>query len=116
MGASGRRRARLRNSEVPAESGTDLPEPVRCASAVPDRRQLRGHIWNCGNAGPVRRRRDPPPAGVAASVADRQADRLESPWGLRNEGVVEEWIARPRHPAAAPRIADAPPAPRPAAD
>ncbi len=44
LGQAGRWQSRLRHPEVPARSGADVSEHVRCAPAVSDRRQLRRHF------------------------------------------------------------------------
>ena len=48
-----------------------LPEPVRRAPAVPDRRQLRRHGGDRRNAAAEPARRDPPAAGAAVGVGER---------------------------------------------
>jgi alpha-L-fucosidase 2 len=87
--------------EIPAQSGADLPEHVRRASAVPDRWQLRRHVGNSGDAGARGRRRDPPAAGTPVRVADGERHRAESARWFRDRSVVEEWQDRARHGALA---------------
>ena len=75
LGAARRRRPRLRHPEVPARPRAHLPQHVRRASAVPDRRQLRRHRGDRRDAAAERRRRDPPAAGAARRVAGRPSHR-----------------------------------------
>ena len=55
--------------------GRRLRQPVRRPPAVPDRRQLRRHRRHRRDAGAEPRRRDPPAAGAALGVAERQRAR-----------------------------------------
>ena len=60
---------------VPAVAGALVPEPVRRASAVPDRRQLRGHGRHRRDAAAVARGRHRPAAGAAEGVGRRVGHR-----------------------------------------
>ena len=56
LGTAWRRRSRVRHPEVPARSRADLPQHVRRAPAVSDRRQLRRHLRDRRDAAAMRRR------------------------------------------------------------
>ena len=103
----GRRRSRLRHPDVSARPGTHVPQHVRRASAVSDRRQLRRHGGHRGDAGAVRRGRDPPAAGAAGRVAGRPGHRATRARRIRDRPDVEQRRARARDGSVAARTAAA---------
>ena len=107
-----RRQPRLRHPEVPARPRTHLPEHVRRASAVSDRRQLRRHLGNRRDAAAVRRRRDPPAAGAARGVAGTAASpacrarggfEIDLTWKQRRARARDRSFAARTAAACAPR-------------
>ena len=93
--------------QVPARPRTHLPQHVRRASAVSDRRQLRRHLGNRRDAVAVRRWRDPPAAGAARRVACRPNHRPQSAQRIRDRPDVEQRRARARDRSFAARTAAA---------
>ena len=80
LGAAARWRPRVCHAGEPAAAGGHIGnelhrrrrrvrQPVRCAPAVPDRRQLRRDRRDRRDAGAEPRRRDSPAAGAAVGVA-----------------------------------------------
>src|SRR5262249_51214450 len=68
-----------------------LRQPLRHASAVSDRWQLRRNRRYCGNAAPVADGRDSPPAGTAQSLERRVGPGPACPRELYGRYRVEEW-------------------------
>ncbi len=103
-----------RDPPVPARAQAHLSEHVRRAPAVPDRRQLRGHLGHRRDAGPERGRagrrhagwrdggrRGPAAAGAAVGVA--VGARLGPARSRRIRGGFDVAGRAPRH--GAPRVA-----------
>ena len=88
LGQARRSRARLQADRVPHLARAHVPEHVRRAPAVPDRRQLRGHGGHGRDAAAVARRRDRPAAGAAEGVADGQGHRAARARRLRRRSRV----------------------------
>ena len=97
----------LRHPEVPARSRAHLPEHVRRAPAVSDRRQLRRHVRHRRDAAAVRRGRDPPAAGAARGVAGRSRHGPESAAADSRSICLEARRARARDHSFAARTAAA---------
>ena len=99
----GRRRPRLRHPEIPARPRAHVPQHVRRAPAVSDRRQLRRDVGDRGDAPAGRRGRNSPVAGTARGVAGRSGHRAESARRIRDRSELEAWGARARDDSFAAR-------------
>ena len=106
----------VRDPEVPAQPRADLPEPVRCPPAVPDRRELWRRVGHRRDAAPVRRGRDQAAAGAALRLAVRSCHRPARPRRLRGRYLVEGSRRGTGHRAVAARRVPAPSTPRHAPD
>ena len=102
-----RRQPRLRDPEVPARPRAHVPQHVRRAPAVSDRRQLRRHVGHRRDAAAVRRGRDSPVAGASRGVAGRSRHRAESARRIRDRSDLEARRARARDDSFAARTAAA---------
>ena len=96
LGQARRSRAGVPPARVPAVARPLVPEPVRRAPALSDRRELRGHGSHRRDAAAVSRRHASPVAGAAEGVASGTGHRAAGTRRLRGRSRVAGRDTAPR--------------------
>jgi hypothetical protein len=91
--------------EISAGSRAYVPQPVRRAPAVSDRRKLRRHVRDRRDAPAGRPGRDPPVAGPSRGMAGWSSHRPASGRRIRGRSHLAAWSARTRDHPLAPQTA-----------